>query len=135
MGLTVLKIEVGNPANPEVTEEVKLLVDSGAIYSVVPTPILEKLGVRPLAEQEFRLANGAKTVRKKGIALFRYGERVGGADVVFGEGGDSTLLGAFTLEALGLVLDPLKRELRPLPMLLVTLPRADSNHKIRRSEL
>jgi len=112
-----------------------LLVDSGAVYSVVPTPILEKLGIRPLAEQEFRLANGAKIVRKKGIALFRYGERVGGADVVFGEEGDSTLLGAFTLEALGLVLDPLKRELRPLPMLLVTLPKADSNHKTGRSEL
>ena len=80
MGLTVLTVEVGNPANPQVTEEVELLVDSGAIYSVVPTPILERLGIQPLAEQEFRLANGAKIVRKKGIALFRYGERVGGAD-------------------------------------------------------
>ena len=28
------------------------------------------------------------------------------------------LLGAFTLEALGLALDPLKRELLPLPMIL-----------------
>lgn len=135
MGLTVLRVEIGNPANPEVTEEVELLVDSGAIYSVVPTPILEKLGIKPLAEQEFRLANGSKVIRKKGIALFRYGERVGGTDVVFGEEGDSALLGAFTLEALGLVLDPLKRELKPLPMLLVTMLRADSNHKTRRSEL
>jgi hypothetical protein len=31
--------------------------------------------------------------------------------VIFGEPGDSTLLGALTLEALGLVLDPLKRDL------------------------
>jgi hypothetical protein len=50
--------------------------------------------------------------------LFRYGERVGGADVIFGEEGDHQLLGALTLEALGLALDPLKRELRPLPMML-----------------
>lgn len=121
MGLTVLEIEVGNPANPEVTEKVEFLIDSGAIYSVVPTATLERLGIKPLADQEFRLANGQKIVRKKGIALFRFGERVGGADVVFGEEGDATLLGAFTLEALGLVLDPLKRELRPLPMLLVKL--------------
>lgn len=119
MGLTVLEIEVGNPANPEVTEKVEFLIDSGAVYSVVPTATLERLGIKPLADQEFRLANGQKIVRKKGIALFRFGERVGGADVVFGEEGDATLLGAFTLEALGLVLDPLKRELRPLPMLLV----------------
>ncbi|MGQ9630469.1 MAG: aspartyl protease family protein [bacterium] len=121
MGLTVLEIEVGNPANPEVTEKVDLLIDSGAIYSVVPTPVLERLGIKPLAEEVFRLADGTKVVRKKGIALFKYGERVGGADVIFGEEGDYNLLGALTLEALGLVLDPLKRELKPLPMLLATL--------------
>ena len=115
MGLTYLELEVANIAKPEVTEKLEFLIDSGAIYSVVPTPVLEKLGIQPLGEQEFRLAHGGKIVRKKGGALFRYGERVGVADVVFGEEGDATLLGAFTLEALGLALDPLKRELRELP--------------------
>jgi hypothetical protein len=38
MGLTVLEVEVGNPANPEVTEKLEFLADSGAIYSVVPPP-------------------------------------------------------------------------------------------------
>ena len=118
MGLTVLEVEVGNPANPEVTKKLEFLVDSGAIYSVVPTPILERLGIKPLSDQEFRLADGTKIVRKKGIALFKYGDKIGGADVIFGEEGDSVLLGVFTLEALGLVLDPLKRELKPLPMIL-----------------
>jgi clan AA aspartic protease len=118
MGLTVLEIEVGNPANPEVTEKVEFLIDSGAIYSVVPTPVLERLNIQPLTREEFRLADGTKIVRKKGVALFKYGERIGGADVIFGEEGDSVLLGAFTLEALGLVLDPLRRELKPLPMML-----------------
>ena len=123
MGLTVLEIEVGNPAKPEVTEKIEFLIDSGAIYSVVPTPILERLGIRPLVEQEFRLANGTKIVRKKGGALFKYGDRIGVADVIFGEEGDSGLLGAFTLEALGLSLDPLRRELKPLPMILAGLLR------------
>lgn len=128
MGLTFLEIEVGNPANPEVKVAVEFLIDSGAIYSVVPTPILENLGIKLLAEQEFRLANGEKITRKKGIALFKYGDRVGGADVIFGEQDDATLLGAFTLEALGLVLDPFKRELRPLPMIIAgTIRRSSSN--------
>ena len=118
MGPTFLEIEVGNPANPDVTERVEFLIDSGAIYSVVPAPILERLNIRPLSEQVFRLANGTKMTRRKGIALFRYGERVGGADVIFGEEDDSNLLGATTLESLGLTLDPLRRELRPLPMVL-----------------
>ena len=118
MGLTVLEIEVGNPSTPDVTEKIEFLIDSGAIYSVVPTPVLEGLGILPLSEQELRLADGSKIVRKKGVALFRYGDRVGGADCIFGEEGDSKLLGAFTLEALGLGLDPLRRELLPLPMIL-----------------
>jgi hypothetical protein len=60
-------------------------------------------------------------MRSSGIALFKYGSRIGGADVVFGQEGDSVLLGAFTLEALGLSLDPLRRELKPLPMVLAML--------------
>lgn len=123
MGLTFLELAIGNPANPAVTEKVDFLVDSGAIYSVVPTPVLERLGIQPLATQEFRLANGTKVQRKKGVAIFKYGDRIGGADVIFGEEGDSVLLGAFTLEALGLSLDPLRRELKQLPMLLGAFPR------------
>ena len=118
MGLTVLEVEVGNPSDPLVTDKVEFQIDSGAIYSVVPAAILERLGIRPITEQQFRLADGSKMVRKKGIALFRHDERVGGADVIFGEAGDSTLLGAFTLEALGLSLDPLRRELKPMVLAL-----------------
>lgn len=118
MGLTVLRVKVGNPAKPRVTEELEFLVDSGAVYSVVPSRVLRKLGIKPLAIQEFRLADGSTITRKKGIALFKYQDKVGGADVIFGEPGDSLLLGAFTLEALGLALDPLRRELKPLPMVL-----------------
>lgn len=118
MGLTFLEIEVGNQAQPEVREKLEFLIDSGAIHSVVPIEILDKLGIKPLAEQTFRLANGGKAVRKKGVALFKYGEQISGADAIFGEEGDSLLLGATTLEALGLALDPLKRQLHPLPTLL-----------------
>jgi aspartyl protease family protein len=117
-GLTTLTVEVGNPSAPEATEKVDLLVDSGAIYSVVPQPVLERLGIKPLATEEYRLADGSKITRKKGGALFRYGGRVGVADVIFGEPGDSQLLGALTLEALGLSLDPVRRELKPLPLIL-----------------
>jgi clan AA aspartic protease len=118
MGLTVLEIEVGNPAKPNVTEKIEFLIDSGAVYSVVPAPVLKRLGIKPFGEQQFRLADGSKILRKRGSAIFKYGKRVGGADVVFGERGDSTLLGALTLGALGLSLDPLRRKLTTLPMIL-----------------
>lgn len=118
MGLTVLTIGVGNPANPEITQPIEFLIDSGAVYSVVSSEVLEKIGIKPLKEEEFRCADGSKIIRKKGVAIFKYNDRIGGADVIFGEKGDANLLGALTLEALGLSLDPLKRELKPLPMIL-----------------
>lgn len=118
MGLTVLQIEIANPATPDDSRIMDFLIDSGAIYSVVPTTILDELKIKPLAEETFRLADGTKIVRKKGVALYKYEGRIGGADVIFGQEGDSVLLGAMTLEALGLSLDPLKRRLTPLPMVL-----------------
>ena len=122
MGITSLTLEIGNPARPDVTELVECLVDSGAVYSVVPSAVLERLGIAPLVEERFRLADGSSVTRRKGIALFKYGDRVGGADVIFGEARDAQLLGALTLEALGLTLDPLRRELKPLPLVLSLLP-------------
>ena len=40
VGLTFLQLEIGNPGAADATERVELLIDSGAVYSVVPTPIL-----------------------------------------------------------------------------------------------
>jgi clan AA aspartic protease len=118
MGLNVLEISIANPAKPKDLRTIEFLIDSGAIYSVIPAPILKKLGIKPTGEQTFHLADGSKITRKKGVAFFKYQDQTGGADVIFGEKGDHTLLGVFTLEALGLTLDPLKRELKPLPMFL-----------------
>jgi clan AA aspartic protease len=118
MGITYVELEIASIATPKKSEKLEFLVDSGAVYSVVPARILKRLGIKVIDKQEFRLANGEKIVRKKGGALFRYNGRSGAADVIFGEKGDATLLGAFTLEALGLSLDPLKRELKELPMIL-----------------
>ena len=121
VGLTSVRLQVANFAVPDVAEDVVLLVDSGAIYSVVPGEILARLGLAPRREREFRLANATCIVRGCGVALFRYGDRDAVAEVIFGETGDAALLGAFTLEALGLCLDPLKRELLPIPMILAAV--------------
>jgi hypothetical protein len=118
MGVTTLTVDVANPAMPEVTESLEFTVDSGAVMSVVPADVLRRLGIRPTKQETFRLANGQRIIRHKGIAQFTFREWIGGSDVIFGEEGDATLLGALTLEALGLLLDPIKRELRPLQLTL-----------------
>jgi len=85
---------------------------------VVPATVLRKLGVKPHSRRTFTLADGSEIKRRIGDVLFRFDGRQGASPVIFGEKDDSVLLGAVSLEALGLILDPLKRALRPLPMLL-----------------
>lgn len=118
MGLTNLPITVFHPANPKKAATLKFMVDSGAVYSVAPSRVLKTLGIKPDEEREFILANGQKMTRQLGIARFAYKGRTGGAPVIFGQKGDNILLGATTLEAMGFVLNPFKRDLLPLPMVL-----------------
>lgn len=93
------------------------LVDSGAVFSVVPTSVLKKLGIKPVDKQTFNLANGEVVEKQIGNASFEYQHKLRSSPVVFGEEG-IFLLGAVTLESLGVILDPINRELKPLPMLM-----------------
>ena len=54
---------------------------------------------------------------------------MGPAPVIFGELGDEPLLGATTLEALGLVLNPFTRTLHPMRMLLAGFKKNKVNLK------
>lgn len=114
MGFTYVKIKVKKSTDSKEVMEEKLLVDSGAIYTVIPREDLKKLGIIAHSEEEFELANGEFITRQVGDAFFEYQGKRGSAPVVFGEEGDSNLLGVLTLEALGFSLDPLRREIKPL---------------------
>ena len=119
MGLTSVTMKIRKHKESQEFFEADFLVDSGAVFSVAPGHLLEQVGIVPDDEQSFSLANAEKITRKTGDAYFEYEDRGGYARVIFGEEGDTNLLGAMTLEACRLILDPLKRELRPLPMLLM----------------
>jgi clan AA aspartic protease len=114
MGLTYVTVRVGNPANGHQAEDVSCLVDSGAVYSLIPGRVLRRLGIKPHSTREFVLANGERVRRRLATATFEYQNRRGDSMVIVGEPGDDALLGATTIEGFGLVLDPFRRELRPM---------------------
>ncbi len=98
---------------------VRFLVDSGATYTVLTESVWRELGLRPLGEMEFVLADGTVIRRRFSevlLGLLGYGERH--TPVVLGESEDENLLGTVTLEIFGLILDPFKRELRPIRALM-----------------
>lgn len=121
MGLTVLTLEVANPEKLSAREPVEFLIDSGAVYSFVPREVLSRLGIEPYSRQKFRLADGSLIERDRGDAVYFYKDLRGPAPVIFGEPGDAALLGAVTLESLGLVLF-VRRDLIPLPMVVGGAP-------------
>lgn len=118
MGITHVTVKISNPSKPKKTRQAKFLIDSGAVYSVAPSKLLKELGIRPYGEKTFTLANGEEIKRKIGAAIFKHNNEQAPSPVIFGEKGDSNLLGVVTLEAMGYMFDPIKRELRPLPMVL-----------------
>lgn len=115
MGMFDVGLAVGNPANREFAE-ITAIVDTGAVFSVMPSSLLTKLGIPAVEEQQFRLANGVTQTYKLGEARFRIkgGERT--TPVVFGEE-NVCLLGAVSLQAFGLIADTTNHELIPAPVL------------------
>ena len=118
MGLTFVSITISNPADPDKKTTVDCLIDSGAVYSVIPKRILNNLKIKPEETRQFTLANGEKMKRAVGIARFQMNGKKGGTPVVFGEKKDSDLLGATALEAMGMTFNTLTRELLPLLMII-----------------
>jgi len=118
MGLTDVRLFVSNPLIPALGRQLEFMVDSGAVFSVVPRSVLEEIGISPDSSESFRLADLTRIERRVGEAAFTFEGKTRTSPVVFGEEGDATLLGAMTLEALGLLLDPLRRELRPMELRL-----------------
>ena len=118
MGMTFLDVTVKKQPDSRGERRIKFLIDTGAIYTVAPAAALRKLGIKPHRKESFTLADGSSIERGMGMAYFEYKGVGGGAPVVFGEAKDSNLLGMTTLESMGLMVDPLSRELRRLPTML-----------------
>src|SRR3989304_10471221 len=99
MGITHVKATVSNLAHPSQQVEIEFVVDSGAVYTVIPERVLASLDISPHSERTFSLADGRRVTWPVGNAGFAIGPRQGASVVVFGP--DDTLLGIATLEELG----------------------------------
>ena len=118
MGTFRVSIEIGDAAGQRY-EIVEALVDTGATYTTLPAPLLERLGVVPHVRDTFVLADGRRVDRDIGRAWVRVNGRAELTLVVFGDPGTPALLGAYTLEGLRLAADPVGRRLVPVPGLLL----------------
>lgn len=118
MGITKVNLKIANLKDEKKTVEGEFMVDSGAFYTVLPKNMVDKLGLKPTIKREFGLADGTTIKRELSSAYITFNNDKIASPVILGKAGDSPLMGALTLEAFGLILDPFKRKLHPAKLML-----------------
>ena len=120
MGTFSSRLRVWNPGDPARVEEFELLVDTGASYSWVSRGRLEALGIRPTGHMPFRTIEGRMIEREVAPVFVAADGHTGGDTVVLAEPGDVEVMGAHTLESLGLAADVVQKKLIPTVGLALT---------------
>ena len=127
MGTFSAKLKVWNPAISTEAEELDVMVDTGAAYSWVSRGRLERLGVRPVRRMQFRTIEGHLIERELAPVFVATNGFTGGDSVVVAEPGDMEVLGAHTLESLGVTVDPVNMKLVPTVALALTAVVVEEN--------
>lgn len=114
MGTFSVEFEVGNPDREEFVA-IEAMVDTGAIYTMLPEDILDGLRIPRLETDTFELADDSLVEYWIGSAYLRIQGRTLPVPIVFARPGNTPLLGATTLEIFRLVADPVNEQLIPAP--------------------
>lgn len=117
MGITKINLTISDLSGKKKIED-EFLVDTGAAYTVLPKRMADKLGIKGVRTQKFVLADGTVVRRKLGSAIVKMDGREAATTVVVGQKDDSPLLGVTTLEGMGLMVDPFKRKLVQMKLML-----------------
>jgi clan AA aspartic protease len=112
-------VKVRNPQKRELESEIDLLPDAGAIYSIIPSKVLESLRIERRGKRRMKVADGRAIERHLGIAEVEVKGEVAHGTVIFGEDQDASVLGLTALEETGLQVDPTTGELKPMELLLL----------------
>ena len=119
MGYIRVKGTIANPADRSLSTDVEFIVDTGAIYAVLPRGLAEKLRLREIDRRKFRLADGSIVEYPVSEAYIVVEGRGVTSLVVIGPDDVMPLLGVVTLELLGLEVDPATGRLRPMELMLL----------------
>ena len=100
------------------SREIEATVDTGAAYTTLPARFLCELGIEPITQRRFPVADG----RMVNMDIGRAWVTIDGASevtiVAFGEDDSPPLLGAYTMEGLGLAVDPTSGRLVPANLIM-----------------
>lgn len=126
MGHINVEVTLSNPEKPDLKEEMKALVDTGATFTVIPRDLARKLELRSLGSVTAKTASGIEEYEEAEAKVKVMGrERT--TPVLISNKLDVALLGVVTLEVLRLKVDPTTSKVEELPLLLYTTIRSNSS--------
>ncbi len=112
MGVFTAQIGVSG-GNGHTPTYVEATVDSGALYTMLPTDLLRRVGVEPYGHEAFEVADNRQVQMPVGEARITIGYKAFSTPVIFGE---KCLLGASTLQMFRLIPDTTNHRLVPAPI-------------------
>ena len=99
--------------------DVEATVDTGALYTMLPATTLRELGVEPIGSRTFLIADGSSVALEVGQAWATIDGESVTTLVAFGEDSAPPVLGRYTLDGLGLAVDPIKQRLVPARLIML----------------
>src|SRR5262245_49660701 len=114
VGLTYVQVRIRNFTSSDEYEG-QFLVDTGETDSLVPEHILRGLGIEPVGNKMYELANGEVVQFPFGLVEISFMDEVTAGRVIFGPPDSEPLLAVTALESAGVTLDLANRTLRKLP--------------------
>jgi predicted aspartyl protease len=134
MGFIHAPVTLRSFERPAVAYEANFLVDTGATDSMAPASELRRIGVMPMGQLTYELADGSAHVYEFGLARMELMERVTAGRVIFGPDGVGPLLGITVLESIGATIDPVTQTLKLLPTLRLKSVRNGSEPEVEGRE-
>jgi clan AA aspartic protease len=119
VGYVRVRGTVANPSDHSLRVELEFIVDTGAIYTVIPKSVADRLRLKEIGKRKFKIANGDVVEYPVSEAyIIINGEGVTSV-VAIADEKTPLLLGVTTLELLGLRVDPVTGKLTPLELMIL----------------
>ena len=115
MGAIRVPVIIRNPIDRDRAWEGMFLVDTGATDCLVPKRHLESVGLEPIGQRVYELADGSQLQVDITAALVEVMGQPAGATIIMADGDIEPLLGVTALESAGIEVDPRNETLKRLP--------------------
>ena len=119
MGYIRVHATLANPLKRDLKTKLEFIVDTGAIYTVIPNTIAKELQLPITDKRRFKIASGEIVEYPISEAYITLEDKAVTSLVAIATEKTPTLLGVTTLELLGLTVDPVTGKLTPLELMIL----------------